>query len=298
MERKLIKQGGGGYTVYLPKKWITENNLDKGDELNINISGKDLILSSKPSEKKSETEIKLTNLIESSIRTLITNTYRTGFDRIRVFFNNDKQFKILQEIIKKRLIGFEIIKKQKEFCIVENITEPGYDQFDNLLKKMFLNIEDLFLITKEKLENKKESEDYREVEERIMKYDNFCRRVISKQKLIKKNSEMFWTFLVLVVHGQRELYHLNKILNKKIKFSKETIGIFENSYKIFKLIEKAYYEKKLELLGEVHEIEKIIERKISKILNKKSEENLIIHHLALCAREFYQANSPLSGIIM
>ena len=134
---KLIKQGGGGFTIYLPKKWVDENKLSKGDNLDVTVSGKELIIGPKATNKKSEIETKLTNSSETSIRTLITNVYRTGYDRVKIFFNTEDQFKILQKIIKTRLIGFEVIKKEKDFCIIENITEPSVDQFDNILNKLF-----------------------------------------------------------------------------------------------------------------------------------------------------------------
>ncbi|MFH1500774.1 MAG: hypothetical protein ABIE22_02405 [archaeon] len=302
MRRKLIKQGVSGYTIYVPKKWIDENKLEKGDELDVTISGKDLIISIKPNQKKSETSIKITNIVESSIRTLITNAYRSGYDRIKISFNFAEQFQILQKTIKTKLIGFDIIKKEANSCIVENITEPSYDQFDNLLKKMFLNIEELFNITKIRLtKTKEELEDFQEVEERIQKYDNFCRRVISKQKLIKQHSESFWTFLSIVVHAQRELVHLNEFISKnKIVISKQTLEIFGQAYEIYKLIEKAYYEKDIDLLSEVHEKEKDLTYKkgYSLLQTKKGKEAIIISHLLNCGRQFYLSSSPLTGLIV
>ncbi len=300
MERKLIKQGGGGFTIYLPKKWVEENKLDKGDGLSLEKSGKNLIISLKPSQKKSMTELKLTNLTESSIRTLITNTYRAGYDNIKIFFNNEKQFKILQKVIKTKLLGFDIINKEKGFLIVENITEPSYDQFDNLLKKLFWNTEEMFEVSRKRLLGDFSVEDFEEIEERIQKYDNFCRRVISKQKLIKEHSEMFWSFLGFILHGQRELYLLNKIINKKLKASKPVIELLDGAYEIFKLLEKSYYEKNIDLLTNIHNLEKqLIYKKVYSLLqSKKANENLVVYHLSVCIRQFYLANSPLCGLII
>lgn len=298
MERRLIKQGGGGFTIYLPKKWVEENKLTKGDELNISISGKELIIGPKPSDKKSETTIKLTNPGETSIRTIITNVYRIGYDRVKVFFENENEFKLLQKIIKTRLIGFEVIKKEKGYCIVENITEPSIDQFDNILKKLFLNIDEIFDITRKRLNNSEEEiEDYNEVEERIHKYDNFCRRVILKQKLIKQKSEMFWSFLAQVIHAQRELYFLNKILNNK-QVSKQTIDLFEISNKLYNMIQEAYIKNNLEILWKIHDIENdAIYKKAYNLLENKPKESKIVYHLASCIRQLHIATSPLSGLI-
>jgi len=300
MERRLIKQGGGGYTIYLPKKWVERNSLDKGNSLNVDESGANLIISRAGTAKKTQTEIHLTGLTESSIRTLITNTYRLGYDRITVRFEDEKQFKILQEVVKTRLIGFDIIKKQEKECVVESITEPSYEQFDNILKKMFLNIDEFFEITKTRLGiEKSETEDFEEVAERIQKYDNFCRRAIMKRKLIEKNSELFWTFLTLIIHAQRELYYLNKSIDKKTKLSEKQQELLIAGYDIFQLLEKAYNEKNSSYLGKIHEMQKnLIYKEGYALLKDKKANNLITYHLMVCIRELYQANSPLTGIIL
>lgn len=302
MKRKLIKQGGGGYTIYLPKKWVEGNNFSKGNELHIEESGTNLVISPTESKKKTETTIKLENLTESSIRTLITNTYRAGYDKITVRFEHEAQFKILQDTVKTKLIGFDVIKKDKDYCIVENITEPSYEQFDNLLKKMFMNIEELFEITSEKLgiKESKELDAFEEVEERILRYDNFCRRAITKRKLVDQRAEFFWTFLAIVIHGNRELYHLNKLISKKIKVSSKVAQLFEKAREIFTLLEKAYFEKNVSLLSKIHEMEKdiVYNKGYAVLKDKSSNDGAIAFHLISCARHFYLANSPLAGLIV
>ena len=184
MRRKLVKQGNATMMVSLPAKWIHEHNLVKGAEITIEPYEHNLIISAEKVEVKSETTITLKSSAESSIRTLITNAYRTGYDRIIVHFENNKQLAALTDVIKTRLIGFDILKKEKDMCIVENITEPSPELFDTLIKKIFYNIDELFNLTKIRFESKGDFElqDIEEIQERIQKYDNFCRRVISKRK--------------------------------------------------------------------------------------------------------------------
>ena len=301
MKRRLVKQGAATMMVSLPSKWIKENNLTKGSEIDMELIGNNLVVSAKPlAEQKTETTIKLTNLTESSIRTLITNTYRSGYDRITVLFDNEKQLKILNDIIKTRLIGFDVIKKEKNQCVVENITEPTADNFDNIMSKIFYNIEELFDVTKKRLEEYNESLDYEEIEQRMQSYDNFCRRVISKRKIVNKKSEFLWTFLALLIHAQREVYHINKILDKHVKISPTTKDFLEDSKKLFEMIKQAYFEKNIGILGKVHESEKqLLYKKGYELLQKKSgKESIILYHIMVSIREFYQANSPLSGLIM
>jgi phosphate uptake regulator len=293
MRRKLVKQGQATLMVSLPAKWIRENKLNKGSEVIIKDIKENLIISAEePENIKLETTIKLTHLTESSIRTLITNTYRKGYDKIKVLFNKKEQFAILNEVVKNKLIGFEITKKEKDYCIVENVTEPSIDLFENLTKKVFYNINEFF----EVIEGKS-SEDAEEIANRIQRYDNFCRRVVSKKKLTLENSTFFWTFLTLVLHGQRELYYLNK--NKKAELSKENKVLLEKTKQLFNIIKDAYLKKSVDNLGEAHKLAKEeITNLGNKILKKGKEDALVAYYLMAASRQFYQANSPLTGLIL
>ncbi|MCF7872309.1 AbrB/MazE/SpoVT family DNA-binding domain-containing protein [Candidatus Woesearchaeota archaeon] len=296
MKRKIIRQGLGGYTVYLPKKWVDKFKLDKGSEVNFDEIGDDLILSA--NSKKTELEISLTlsHISESSIRTLITNSYRKGFDRIHVNFDSEKQFKILSDVVNSRLIGFDVLRKEKNVCEIESVTEPNADQFDDMLLKFLFNIKQLLVCTKDRIDEKYFFEDIEKIEERIMKYDNFCRRIISKRSIRNKHSELLWAFLTLLNHGQREIYHLNKII-MDYKLDKQHMELFNLVSKVFEMVFSCYTKKNIELIGRIHELEKkaIYEKGYHLLSGKNSSP--ITYHLMIALREFYQANSPLAGLL-
>jgi phosphate uptake regulator len=300
-KRSLVQQGTSTLMVSLPAPWIKTNNLEKGSEVTINPLNNDLLVSAKTNNYKSETNVTISGT-ESSIRTIITNTYRVGFDRIHVTYSNKEDLQILEDVVKTKLIGFEVVSRGKNRCIVENITEPSDEKFSDILNKILFNINELFAITSLRLSGTEPDENFEEVEERIQKYDNFCKRVISKQKYNNDKSELLWTFLVLILHGQRELYHLNKYINKLpkgFKAERETRELLEKAKALFELIKKSYLEKKAEYLLEVHTMEKeLIYNKGYALLQKNSKDAVLIYHIMFSTRAFYQVNSPLSGIII
>ena len=55
MKRKLIKQGAGGLTLCIPKKWTEKANLKAGDEINLTEDENSLKIF--PGEKKIEPKI-------------------------------------------------------------------------------------------------------------------------------------------------------------------------------------------------------------------------------------------------
>ena len=299
MRRKLVQQGASTMMISLPAKWIQEHGLKKGFEISIEPVRAGLLLSAGDRVEKRKTEITLTHLAESSIRTRITTTYRKGYDQIKVNFDNENQFKILDEVMGTRLIGFEIVEKKDKYCLVENITEPSEDQFDIILKKVFQNITSLFNATRERMGGSKHVSfsDVRDIERRVQRYDNFCRRVISKRKFKGKNTELFWAFLTLIVHAQREIYHMNKALGKKV--SDKSLDYLGDVEKMYNLVVDTYENRRKEGIGEIHDLEKkIVYKKGHDLVKKMGSENVLIYHLMSSARQFYQANSPLFGLII
>lgn len=300
-KRSLVQQGTSTLMVSLPAPWVKSNSLQKGSEVSISSLNNDLLISAKPNNYKTETAISIGGT-ESSIRTSITNTYRLGFDRIHVAYSSKEDLRILEQIVKTKLLGFEIVSRDKNKCTIENITEPSEEKFKDLLYKVLFNISEIFNITSARLSGVEPDESFEEVEERIQKYDNFCRRVISKQKYNNDKSELLWTFITMILHGQRELYHLNRYMNKlpkEFKASHETKELLNKANATFELVKKAYLEQKQQYLEEVHKMEKdLIYSKGYSLLQKNNKESIIIYHIMICIREFYQANSPLSGLIL
>ncbi len=299
MKRKIIKLGSATLVTSLPSKWTKRQSLSQGDELDIEESEDQLVISpGKVSIKKTETSMDLTNETESSVRTLVTNAYRLGIDKLTITFKSEKQYIALKNTVKTRLIGFDIIKKEKNHCIIENLTEPSVEQFDTLLQKMLFNISELLLATKERIEKGKSSSDYEEFEENIQQYDNFCKRVISKKKSSIKKTELFWLFLTLIVHGQREIYLMNKYIDKNTK--KINAHLIDECISSFELIKKAYLKKDITPLEQLHEKEKeTIYNKAHKLFEtKKGKESVINYHVTSAIRQFYLAASPLMGLMI
>src|SRR3989338_7426083 len=213
IKRKVVQQGTSTLMVSLPAKWVQKHEITKGAEVYIEEREDSVAITAEPTHKKKETLITIKSKTESVVRTIITNAYRNGYDKITIQLDNEEQLHIIHDTIKTRLVGFEIIKNEKHVCIVENITEPTEDRFDTLIKKIFYNVAELFELTKKRIETGK-IRHYEDIEERIHRYDNFCKRVISKRGLPGGKTELVWLFLSLVTYGQREIYLIHKFLDQ------------------------------------------------------------------------------------
>jgi len=298
MKRRLVKQGAATLMVSLPSEWAKKLSLEKGDEVNVEEQDHELIVSKSEIKSKRQTKINLSNHTESSIRTAIVNAYRSGYDVVEVNFQDEKKYAIIVNTLKNHLLGYEITKKEKDHCLIENITEPSEEKFELLAKKMLYNISLLMENTEERLRGKSEFKDYEALVLTIHQYDNFCLRILSKKNLFGVQTNLFWSYLNLLVHGQRELYHLNRFLDKnpKIKFS--SFSFYEELKKSFELLKEGYLHQDLKKLEQLHELEKkSIYTELYSLLDKKSgKENIILFHLGFALKNFYLASSPLIGL--
>jgi phosphate uptake regulator len=295
--RSLVQHGPATLMVSLPAKWLKRNNLGKGDEIHVEEKGEELVLKSKGKKIKKQIEINITSSIESSIRAILTNLYRLGYEKITLNFSTEKILEIIEKETKNSLIGFEIIKRTKNNCVIENILEPSYDQFDNILSKLFLNIDDLFMAINSLSEGKKQ--EFESTERQIQAFDNFCRRMINRDN--QDEAQLKLAFQGAVYHAQRELYFALRVLSAiKIK-SNFITDLSEDARNLFNLLKKAKQTNEISILEKIHEFEKrtILDKGYSYLKKSKDpNERIIIYRLLSAIRNFYFASSPLIGLFI
>ncbi len=282
MRRKLIKQGKTGLTIYLPKKWVDEKELNSEDEVDIEITNEGLLINPTTTKKRSEITIQNPGDSESMIRTVLVNAYRSGFDKIIIEHKNEK---LIHSIVQKHLLGFETFKQKNNEFSIESVAEPSFEEFDRLVEKILFILID---IIKELGNNNIVGI------EQIQKYDNFLKRAISKNILTIKTPFQSWSFLSNLVQIGRQAHHLHKFKEKEFSSKeKELISLID---KMIHLVQKAYLKKNTDSLQELHEV---MNKEIYNIgFNAMKTENPVnVHYLITIARNIYLSNSALIAII-
>jgi len=295
MKRKVVRQGAATMMVSLPSKWVKKVHLKKGDEIDIEESNGALTISREAVAVKKHATVNISSYTESAVRIAIWNAYRTGYDSVLVRFKDEKQYKIIKDVIKNYIVGFDIVKREKDNCMLENISEPSEEQFDVIFRKILYNISLLLEITEDRLRNKPVVDDYKEVVMKIHQYDNFCRRVITKRHLPYAN--LLWTFLVLITHGQREIYYLNKFLDtSSVHF--RNFEFFEKLKRMFDFVQDGYAKKDIVSIEKMHDLQKGNYEYFCKLIQKNGRENVVLYHISAAMRNFYFTGSPLLSLLL
>jgi len=183
IKRKIVLHGPSTLTISLPSNWIKKFNVKKGDELNVEENGRELIINpeSSISEKK---EINI-NALKRVGKSCITSAYRQGYDEIELVYENEHYIETIQDLISKEITGFEVIRQQSNHCIIRDLTGHNKDEFNAALRRIWLLLLDLSNESLNFIEKEEASElkSIRIIDYSINKFTNYCLRI-----LIKKSS--------------------------------------------------------------------------------------------------------------
>ena len=279
--------------ISLPTKWIKENNLDKGDEVDVSELEKDLVVSKEIHDSKKETEITISIPLQSAVKVMITNAYRADFHKVKVNYKDKQVYAMIKKLVDDQLLGYEIIKKEEGYCVIENIASLSETQFDNIFSKLLMNIEETFDSAEQFLTEGKS--DFEKNQDKTKEFDNLCRRIIFRERLSK--SELRVDFHSELMHAQREIYLLLNYLSKnKVKSDKCELELLRVCRKSFEMLKEAYYSKSIEVIEKLIEFEQVEYKKAYKYFEKS--DPIVIHHIMNSLRGFYLCASPLAGILL
>ena len=143
MKRKLVQQGTSTLMVSLPSKWIKENKLEKGSEVDLDVEGENIFISKGIIKVKKEVSITIDGNNRKDIFNILTHIYRKGFTKIIVRNSDEKLNSKISDITKDFLLGFELTSKTKNSVTIENISEPNEEKYDVMLKRSFFIIKEM-----------------------------------------------------------------------------------------------------------------------------------------------------------
>lgn len=232
MEKKLTAQGPKdrhSYTVTLPKEWIKRQKLDKTRKVELKKIGNKIIIF--PLREVQETNIINADDYDMSLIKVIPALYREGINNLRVNIKNTKLLEEIINIIRDRLIGYEIIEQKKEHIIIKDITKESKEDFNTILRRTFL-----LLLELSKTTDKIQVEC---IDKNIKRLTNYSQRILIKKgheefqkipqyylllnQLEKIDDELTWLLSHKMTKNEKEIL---KEINKNLREAYETFYKF------------------------------------------------------------------------
>ncbi len=137
--RKLISFGKSSFVISLPKSWIVQNKVKKGDLIYLEENGPNLLLSRSESVKNNE-EKKITINVDGKSLLLITREVNSAYilnNRIITLKGKEikNNIKELQSVI-QNLIALEIMEQSSDSITAKDFLNMKKVSVDELIRKM------------------------------------------------------------------------------------------------------------------------------------------------------------------
>jgi len=287
MRRKLVKQGAATMMVSLPSKWVKDQRLKKGDEVEIAEADDGLMISSKKGELALKKEVYIPTPNEYKNR-LIDVPYMQGYDEIVVRFDDAA---VMELIIKEteRLLGVEVVSQTETSCTIKNVAEALEQEFETILRRLFLLVKSMAedSLAAAKAKDYQRLKNVGDLEKMCHKYALFCMRIMNKYgyKDSKIAHFVFYTAYALeqiADHYEDVCLH---IIETKEKLDPKTMAFFKDIVTLTDLYYQAFYKKDWKKVLEMDAQRKKAQQKEKTLLEAK-KNMFLVHQLAFILEKF------------
>lgn len=297
MKRKLIKHGDSSLTISLPRSFVTENNLKKGQEIDVIESENGLFISPQINKGRNSISIDVSNQREV-IKKILGATYKSGYDQIKIKFSLFDELKEIKYSIQNQFAGYEIIKQEKDTLLIEKISEDDFQQFDNVLRRFFIIVNEMGSEIQKAIEN--DNLEWLQSAS-LIKYESdrladYCRRAINLK--FKSNYKRGGPLYAIIEEIEKISDHYNElcsyISSSNLKLSKKTKEIFNQLVEFQTLFYNLFFKFDLNRMNELKKTKDHLQNEIKFSVKKGIEKEIyVLIILDRILNTIYSLNGPL-----
>ncbi len=297
MRRKLIKHGESSLTLALPKRWLVSNNLRKGDEVEIDMKEKELIVSAGHRPVHERIEIDITGA-GSMIRRIIGATFKSGYDEVLVRFSSFDEIQQVQELVREHFTGFEIVCQKRSSILIKNILNNEFLEYRAVLRRFFLVL--LQISEESHLASKKEDFEWLRkitlLKKETDKFADYCRRgVIEKAETGYRRLPPLYTIIEEQEKVADRYVNLCEYIDEhKIKVGKPMLKIMHLVSSFERDFYTLFYSFDLRAISAFGNKKQEIQKKIDDLSKKTSRKEIhILILLDIMLNLIFDLNGPL-----
>lgn len=243
MKRKAVRLGPSTLVISLPSKWIKEQKLGPGSELDLIEDNNKIIISTNEIEEKKVVEIDLSNN-QVLHKRILAAKYMEGYDEITIKVKDAKQARQIQQRV-DGLIGMEIIEQTKERLVLKDMGTNDKETLQNIVRRIFFLLKTISDDSLEAIEKKEKNLEYLEdMEKNVNKFTEYCFRVLNKKGYHNKNQTAIQYAMIFLLENLGDEYKdlVKYINNEKITLSDELTAIFKEIHTYHESMEKLYFK--------------------------------------------------------
>jgi len=294
MKRTVSKMGNSSLVISLPHHWVKEQNIQKGDELNVEPIEKGLIVSlTQLRQKEKVLNIDVSSYSQRTTLNLLNYAYRNGYLRMNIKFKDEKQLQYITKTVRNKLLGFEVVEEKKNSCLVQNIAEPSHKQLPIIIRKIFLIIKQVGEQILEDIQQNSTTNYQRIIQSKttVDNFTNFVRRtIISTTYGGREQSYFLWTFICKLSLVHHAYFYFYQEYSKNKRGNPQLIPIIDKVNCLFNDVYHSFYKKSYDNLDLIDKEKHNI---YTTIFSLKKDDSL--YYLFELTRNIQMASSFLFG---
>lgn len=258
MGRKVIQLAGKTLVVSLPSKWARRNNVVKGDEVELEDKGTDMVIKTSTVPRERKTRLAATGMSERVYRWVISSLHKQGYDEIEVEYDDSRFMPWTQDLVKNLFVGFILLKQTPTGCVIRRVSQDMQSEFDMSLRRSFLvclsMLESMIELYKKK--DYKGMEQLLPMEKSNNQLTNFCERILNKQG--HKEYEKTCFYYVIAWNNEKvcddikyACEHIARFHNKK--WPAEILHIMDAAYGFYKEFYSCFFDFEIKRFVHIHE---------------------------------------------
>ena len=262
------------FIVTMPKDWADFNGLIKGEELEFEELGNDLLIKGKES-KKIDLDINVSNLSLDLIWRNLVCAYRKGANKVTVKYSNEEELRLIKQFIPD-FIGWAVVEMDKDKVVIKDIIPLENDDFNKTLEKVILLVVDISekVYTGFKKQDKDILKNIPYFDYNLNKFCNLCLRILNLKGLkYEKTNSLYKIISILEEIGDQ--YRAIAIFSKPIKLSDELMNLFTLVNKMLREFYDLFYNFDKKRLREFYEKAEVILNEFKKFKRSNSTETEI-----------------------
>lgn len=142
IKRKVIQIANSTQLVSLPRQWSKKYNVQKGDELEVEEDGDQIIIKTDSTPRVKNITVDVSGLTPRLADRFMARAYQKGYDEIIVKYDKPELAIAIQNKIKE-LLGFEVMEQTKDTLLIRSISHKIEIDFDSTFRRAFLIVLDM-----------------------------------------------------------------------------------------------------------------------------------------------------------
>jgi phosphate uptake regulator len=273
-------------TISLPSIWIKQNNLKKGEEVEVTEEENNLLIKAVSTLNDIKIiEVSFLGFDKSVCEDMLLAIHKKGYDEVKIIIDQSNQIKEINNFLNHMQLGFEIIKQESNSITIRNISNPEIEQFDNLFRRVFRITIEYANKIEVIIQNKEEMTHSCILHETsINRISNYCKRIIIKEK--RKNACFYYAIIEELNNITRNLtLLLNEIMNANTPLPKKTIEAYSDITSILIRTYELYYTFSIKEYEIIKKDLETIKKSISKLKTKSDLETKYLDNIELIREE-------------